>query len=305
MFKLGSFYYRLLWCFCFVLLASLSYAQDALVTPQPDEILIGPLALTQDLGNGVVINVRASSFINAKTENNALHFKLRLVVDLTDLQAKSGAIIDTIPLPTNNCGHFGVDNLVARIWGKRLGISGNTARMDLNGDVDVWTCAKNPVPCSRVDWEPRRIGPITTNVPVVKLYDCNPPIKNRNVNQPFNASLPFQLVVVDPKTVGVKLETPSVSLGGTLGGVTTGILKIAGVDLNGRVKAALDRAINPELLQKSIPQEYLQLNPDIKVAKLFDNNGSLAATIEMSAIAEGGNLTQFLETILKSAKPQQ
>jgi hypothetical protein len=283
---------------CIASLISPAYAQDALATPQPDEILLGPFAVTQDLG-GEPINVRASSYVKVVPESSAWRFHLRGVLDLGDLQRKIGTLVDRIALPTNNCDHFGVDNLAARIWGKDLSIAGNSATLTLHGDVEVWTCAKNPVPCSRVDWV-LQDGPFGSkfSVPEVRLYDCNPPIKTRNLTQPFTAKLPLTLSVIDTKSAGVNIGTPSIDLGGPLGGVTSGILQIAGININAQVKAALDRAIGPEMLQKSIPAEFLAVNPTIKAARFFDNNGSFAATVELTALVTEGDLTQLLRVVL-------
>jgi hypothetical protein len=282
--------------------ASSALAQDALTGARLGEVAIGPVAVQQDI-QGVPVDLRATSFVTVKTEPSSFLFGLRLVADLGDLQQKIGPIVDTAPLPGDNCNHFGLDNVVARIWGKQLSVSGASGVLKLNGDVDVWTCAKNPIPCSRVDWVVKD-GLFGTkfSVPEAKIYECNSPVKTRNVNQPFEATLPFSLVVLNGQSVALKLGQPSVNLGGQLGGVTGGLLRIAGVDINAKAKAALDQAIGPELLQESIPPEYLKLNPQIVAAQFLDNGGRMAATIELKASASGEAITGLLQTLVDAPR---
>jgi hypothetical protein len=143
-----------------------------------------------------------------------------------------------------------------------------------------------------------RVFGVVVSVPKVITYDCNSPIKNRNVNQPFDATLPFSLTTTDPHTIAIKLGQPAVNLGGSLGGVTNGILKIAGVDINGRVHAALQSAIGPELLQKTLPPDLFRLNPTITHAALFDNGGRMAARVHLSANVPGAVMTDLLKVLV-------
>jgi hypothetical protein len=274
-------------------------AQDALTSPRPGEVAIGPVAVPQDV-QGIAVELRATSFVSVKTESSGFLFALRLVADLGDLQQKIGSILDAISLPTDNCNHFGADNIVARLWGKQLAPTGAAGVLKLNGDVDVWTCAKNPILCSRVDWVVKD-GPFGTKptVPEVHTYECNSPIKNRNLNQPFEATIPFSLVVPNAQSLAIQLGQPSVNLGGQLGGVTGSLLRIAGTDINSKVKAALDQALNPNLLQRSMPNEYLKLNPQIVAAQFFDNGGRLAATVEFKASGSGEAATGVLQTLVR------
>ena len=243
-------------------------AEDRLAQVRPGEALLGPFPIEQNV-QGVPVSMRAYTFLSVKSAADPIEVSARVVVDLSDLQSKAGSLVDTIPLPTDNCARFGVDNLVAKIWGQQITIDSDVATLKLNGDVDVWTCAKNPIPCTRLEgWS-------------LVFYDCNPPIKNRNLNQPFEANIPFRLGLVDRHTIEVKLGTPAVNLGGVLGGVSGGILKIAGVDINDLVKKAIEGAIGQDLLKKTLPAELLSFNPVITKAELLSNAGALAASLEM------------------------
>lgn len=253
-------------------------AQDAILHPRSGEALI-VRSTVQRTVQGISISAEVYVFLSLQPIEDRIRVQLRLVADLTDLQNKIGALVDSIPLPKDNCSHFGIDNVVARIWGKKISVNDDIATLKLNGDVDIWTCVKNPIPCTRVEWE-ERFG---IRIPKLVYYDCNPPIKNRNISQPFEAMLPFTLELVDARTVAVRLGTPSVDLGGTLGGVTEGILRIAGVDLNAQVKQVLDAAIGSDLLAQALPEFLARFDPSIKRAEFLNNSGSLALAIELEA----------------------
>jgi hypothetical protein len=93
-----------------------------------------------------------------------------------------------------------------------------------------------------------------------------------------------------------------VNLGGTFGGISNGILRIAGVDINKRLKDAMDQAISADMLRRSLPAEVLRLNPSIQKAALFNNRGTLAASIEMTANVTGSNLTELLQLLIAGKK---
>jgi len=264
-------------------------------TPQPDEITIGPVIATENI-QGIPVNIPVTAFLKLATDSAGISVNLRLAANLSDLQQKIGSIIDTAPLPHNVCDHFGVDNIVARIWGKQLNASPNQLTLKLNGDVDDWTCVKNPVPCSKVTW-----GGGFIKYPQITLYDCNSPIENKNINQPFEANLSTSLQVVDPQTVSVVLGNPSVNLGGKLGGVTQGILNIAGVNLNQKASDALKQAVDPAKLRQALPPDIQSLNLAITDAHFSNENGQGFANLGLSGKIPANQVTVLFQTLL--AKP--
>jgi hypothetical protein len=230
------------------------------------------------------------------TGQNTLQFDARIISDLSDLQSKSGPIIDTFPLPTDNCHSFSANNPVVKIWGKELVPSGTIAVLRLHGNVENWDCRENPVPNSKVEW--RNDGPFGLAVPHVVTWPGNP-IKNLLITQPFDVSLPASVRVVDDQTVALDIGTPTVTLGGQFSGITNGVLRIAGIDLNQKVKQALDQAINPALLRQGIPPDYAKLNPRIQSASFVNDGGKLALQIGTTAAVPGAQLTEFLAAIAK------
>ncbi len=289
-------YFKLKYSTLFLIMIVVSTVAEPqmLFRPRSDEIVIGPVAIQESI-QGIPVALRAWSFISILPINNQLTLQARVFADLSDLQRKVGKIIDTIPLPTKNCHHDGLDNLIARIWGKELAIRGTTARLTLRGDVEVWSCVKNPVPCTRVDWD--------GIIPRTRVYDCNPPIKNRNLKQPFEATLPFSLTVPDAQSVAIALGQPTINLGGPLGSVSAGILKIAGVNLNDKVKRALEQAIKPDMLKKSLPPEVQPFQLRIVSASLAAaDGGALTAIAEMKASISTVTATELIQTLIQQQR---
>jgi hypothetical protein len=267
--------------------------QDLLVQPPGEGIRVGPFPLSESI-RGVPLALRSSAFLVLKKEEGQLRLLSRLIVDLTDLQRQVGAIIDTVPLPTDNCARFAADNLVPRIWGKQLTINGDVATLRLNGDLDVWQCIKNPIPCSKVEWD--------GIVPHVVTFDCNEPIKNK-INQPFDAEIALRLVVAPSNTVSIMAGDPQLRMGGTLGSVTEQLLRIVGVDIEARVKESLDRAISPDLLKAPLPAEVQRLDPTFTRAEFFNNAGSLAASLEMTSTLDADDLLGLFELFKLKGSP--
>src|SRR5690348_11830089 len=88
-------------------------------TAASNEVQVGPIPVTQPI-NGIAVTLPITSSLNVTTGQNSLQFDARIVADLSDLQAKSGPIIDTFPVPTDNCRSFSANNQVVKIWGKEL-----------------------------------------------------------------------------------------------------------------------------------------------------------------------------------------
>jgi hypothetical protein len=246
-----------------------SMLQGGSLQPRPDELPVGPVPFQQNV-RGIPLSISVSGFLSFLPVGSQLQVNARALIDLSDLQRKIGSLIDTIPLPTDTCAHFSADNVVARIWGKEITIDGDVATMTLHGDVDNWFCFEIPF---------------------------SDPLNRQVANQPFDATLPFRVEVADAHTIAVRLGDPSVNLGGQFGGVTGGILKIAGVDINGTVKEVLNRLISPEMLRQTLPADLLQLNPVISRAELLSNSGPLAMYVEMGATLDGRALGLLVQAL--------
>jgi hypothetical protein len=95
---------------------------------------------------------------------------------------------------------------------------------------------------------------------------------------------------------------PNIDLGGQYAFITKGILSIAGIDINGEAKKALDAAIDPNTLTVAIPAEYAELNPVIQSAKLGDRGGSITAFLELSAKVPVSKLNEFIKSMCRRAR---
>jgi hypothetical protein len=265
------------------------------------EAVIGPVTLNQSI-QGVPVEIPVTSFVGMSTTQQGIAVRIRLEARLRNLQTKIGSIVDTVALPTDNCSHFGIDNLTARIWGKSLTPSGNLALLELKGDVEDWACAKNPIPCSKVVMKRNSLG---FDSPALEFFDCNPPVKNKNIQQPFTARLSARVVQLDPQNVRVDLQDPQVDLGGKLGGVTGGILKIVGININDKIADAFSHAIDANLLRQSLPPDLQKLGLAISGAAFADDSGELVVRTALQGMVTPDKMTDLMRTILNAPKSPQ
>jgi hypothetical protein len=219
---------------------------------------------------GIPVAVPVKATLSIRRTETSVSLAVRLIADLGDLQAKAGSIVDTFPLPTDRCGHKGLDNVVVRIWGKEIIVEGNTATLKLHGDVEVWACVD--VPFFGTQQQP--LG-----------------------QQPFDAFFPFRFVRRDARTVGLELGDPRIDLGGGLGPVTQGILDLFKIDLGSRAKDALSQAILPGLLQAQLPEAVAGIGLAFQGATFASEGGHLVAQVDVGATAAGDILSRILQTL--------
>jgi hypothetical protein len=263
--------------FFLLALSGVSPAQDALTQSPTEGIRIGPISLEETV-QGVPLALQASTFLAVKEgdgDGRSL-LSVRVVVDLSEFQSKIAPIIDTIPLPNDNCGHDGIDNLVARIWGKEISNNGEVATLRLNGQVVAWTC--------------------------ISIFGAK--IKTKTVSQSFEARIPFWLKAAGQQAVAAELGQPVIDLEGGLSDVSEEILKLVGVDINRHAKDILDRAIKPDLLTVSIPAQLRSFSPVLTQAQFFSNAGTLAASFEMTAVVDGRSLIELFKMTSEDRRPQ-
>ncbi|MEO6194935.1 MAG: hypothetical protein ABIS20_18115 [Thermoanaerobaculia bacterium] len=240
--------------------------QDLLLQPRPGELLVGPLAFSQEVA-GIALPLRASAFLVATAESDHLRIHIRAVMDLASLQERIGDLVGTIPLPANDCDHQRGDNLSVRIWGKSLAIQGRTATVTLHGDIDKWICT-----------------------PFVL-----------RIRQPFDADLPFTLAKGSAQGVVVKLGDPKIGPDG----IASQFIRFLGVDINGEVKRALDQAIDPGSLQISIPQYLSLLHPDLTQVDFVPNSGKLAAAAEINVMLDPRAVIELIRAVTQRPQSER
>jgi hypothetical protein len=268
------------------------------VTLGASEVLVGPFTVPTDYV-GIDLSVPVRAFLNVDTGADGISVRVRVLGDLGNLQGKIAQVIDRFPLPKDNCASYGT-NPVVNIWGKEIQAAGAQAILALHGYVDLWACASNPVPNSKVEW--RNDGPFGLSIPHVVTWPGDP-IKTTLGRQPFDVTLPVTLQIVDEHTIALRPGSPNVVLGGQYVGITNGILRIAGIDINGRASDALHHAIDPEKLQQALPQEILQLNPKITKAEFQNVAGRLGVELDLSSKIPPERLTSFLQMLIQN-KPK-
>lgn len=269
-----------------------------------DEVLVGPVSVAQDV-NGVKINLDVSSFFRVVSKADGLYLDARVEGDLHDLQAKFGSIVDTFPLPKGNCNSYKPDNLVVDLPSKSLHAQGSIALIKVSGKVDVWSCFENPVPNTKLVWDIRNIGfGIKTKVPVIKTWPGSP-IKNKTLTQPFDASLPVSLRKTGDRSAALTIGDTNVELKGQYVFIAKGILKLAGVDVNEEARKALTKAIDPNTLIATIPEEYAALNPVISSAVFGERNGTLMTFASLSAKIPVEKLNEFVRALVDHSKTKK
>ena len=289
--------------FCTTALAQNAPVPDSPPASQSDRITVGPIVLTQDV-QGIAVNTSALMSFAVETKPEGLQLSLTIDASLVELQHKFAQIVDTIPLPRDNCKSFTLVNPVVSLGNRALLAEADNAIIVLSGDVDGWTCLQNPVPETYWDSTGCR-GDLPFGGHYV--FGCpktrpGSPIKNKTFTQPFDATLPVKLQKTGDASLGLVLGQPNIKLGGQFVVITNGLLSIAGVDINDQAKKALERAIDPNKLTISIPKDYADLNPTIVDAAFRSDQGQLAIRIDMTALIPPARTNEILGGLVKSLK---
>jgi hypothetical protein len=264
---------------------------------EPDDFLVGPIEYQQDV-NGVPVTIVAKTYFKIQTLDNKLYLKAQVIGDLGDLQRKIGPIVDSFKLPWENCRSYSPNNPVVDLPRKELPFRDGSAVFSIGGKVTMWQCLENPIPNSKIEWQLRDVGfGIRTKVPVVVTWPGSP-IKTILVSQPFDADLPVTLVRNNETTVSLVVGRPDIELRGSLAFIAQGILNIAGIDVNQKAADALRKAIDPEKLKLSIPEQFQQFNPKIDSARFIDHEGKLAIEMNLSALIPAAKVTDMVKGLI-------
>jgi hypothetical protein len=264
---------------------------------EPNDFLVGPIEYQQDV-NGVPVTIIAKTYFKIQTLDNKLYLKAQVIGDLGDLQRKIGPIVDSFKLPWENCRSYSPNNPVVDLPRKELPFHDGSAVFSIGGKVTMWECLENPIPNSKIEWQLRDVGfGIKTKVPVVVTWPGSP-IKTILATQPFDADLPVTLVRNDESTVSLVVGRPDIELKGSLAFITKGVLSIAGIDINQKAADALRKAIDPEKLKLSIPEQFQQFNPKIDSARFIDHEGKLAIEMNLSALIPAAKVTDMVKELI-------
>jgi hypothetical protein len=262
------------------------------------QLAVGPIAITNNV-NGVPITVSATSWITVNSADNEITVSARIFADLVDLQKKFSSVVGTFKLPANSCANRSADNTspVVALKSSSLWPRGDQLVMFIRGHVDTWSCVDLPGK-SEIQWQKKKIGFINMKVPVFRTW-ANVK-KNKDNTQPFDASLPIELVKKDDATVALEVVKPDVKSAGRFAFVTNAILKLANVDMNKKAASALQSAIDPAKLKAALPKALQKLNMSVVSARFRDHGGHAIAEINLAAKIPVDSTTEEIQQIAAS-----
>lgn len=241
---------------------------------------IGPITMTNHV-NGVPITVSAMSWITVNSVDSERTVDARIFVDLVDLQRKFAAVIDRFGVSPADCTKRDADNrspAVSLTSGSLLPIDDRLI-MSVRGQVDLWSCKARPAK-SAIVWKKKKIGFLNIKLPerhTVKAAMT----KTKDGTQSFRGNLPIQLVQKDSANVGLRISESEIRLEGQDVPVSHANLGRAKLDLNQKVHAALQSAINFVKLKAMLPKE---LQKSTVVSTRFRSQGGRAiAEINLAA----------------------
>lgn len=271
-------------------------------SPTPDEVQMGPVDVPQNL-QGVPVNIRVTSLISVKTSPTGISVRTRTFGDLRDLQAKIGSVVDTFPVPRDNCRSFSGNNPVVKIHTKRLDLAGAAVVFTLAGDVEGWDCRENPIPNSKVEWVEEKWLGVPVRRPKIVTWPGSP-IKNLLITQPITAKLTARLQLASDSTVQLVMDPPQVELGGhhVLAAVRDALLNLFKVDINKLAEQQLRQAIDPAALQVALPDDVKRLGAKLQKASFVDV-GALGVEIQAQAQLSSANITELLKALADHKKP--
>jgi hypothetical protein len=273
------------------------------MSPTATEVQVGPVDVTQDI-QGVAIIIPVTSFVAVQTAPTGITVSLRSFGNLADLQGKIGSIIDTLPLPKDNCHSYSGNNPVVSIYTKRLSLEGSSAVLTVSGDVDLWDCRENPIPNSKLEWVDESWLGVKVRRPKVVTWPGDP-IKNKLLTQPVTARLPASLAIQSETAVQLAMESPQVDLGGqpALAAARDSLLNLFRINVNALAERALRSAVDPAKLSVAIPEELRKLNPKITKAE-FVNIGALGVEFDAQAVVTTSALSDLLKALAEHQNPR-
>lgn len=284
------------------LIAQQSPATAPVAAPaEASEFLVGPVTTVQDV-NGTPVAITISTFFQVMGRKEGLYLVSRMEVDLSDLQRQFPSLIGALPLPNDNCASYKPDNLVVSLPTRELRADGDRATMAVSGKVDIWSCFENPIPKTKLEWELKNIGfGIRTKVPVLKTWRGDP-FKNKTASQPFDATLPIYFRRINDNSLAIVTGDPNVNLKGQYVFITKGILSLANIDINDEARKAISKAIAPNDLTKTIPEEFSAMQPAITNATFYAKDGQLFARIDARALIPPEKITEWVKLMMNKPK---
>lgn len=255
-------------------MASTAQADDRAVT-------LGPFLRTEKV-EGVEVGIPVTVELTRTPGEGVEIVRARIVAGLGDLAAKLGPILAAGKLPSDPCKTYGI-NPVVILQRQSLHIESGRARLAVAGKVDIWSCTANPLPRARLETGMRDLGVgIRARLPDRLRVRRGAPLKALVAIQPFEAELAVGLVRDGERGVRLEVGHPTVRLTGKYVSLTRGVLRIASVDINALAHRALDKAIRPDRLRRSVPP-LPGFDPVVEGVAFILDKGAPAAELRLRA----------------------
>ncbi|CAM5772706.1 hypothetical protein LMIY3S_03933 [Labrys miyagiensis] len=91
---------------------------------------------------GITVDVPVTATLDMHTDADRMALNLAATGDLKDLQQKALDIARRLPLPDDACRRKGANMVVDSVDGAHIRADGDTAVLDISGQMTAWACAK-------------------------------------------------------------------------------------------------------------------------------------------------------------------
>jgi hypothetical protein len=269
---------------------------------------IGPSVIERPI-YGQNIRVEFFTDLNILTDNTTIKIDATMRGDLSDLQKKFNAIVQTIQLPSNNCPSYGVHPL-PKIEESSLEARGSVAVIKARLKATVWGCAKNPVPetvcemrlrCHEIRAFGRLIARPCTHVPECRFRD-GAPIKTVILEEGFWGEIPFSVATLDNRSVSIVPGKPDLRPRGDIGRWINDLARVFNSDLSTLADREIEKLVDEAALKAAIPPELQKYNLAVQGASLTGESGKLGVRIRLAGQAQASDLTKLLQELLDAQK---
>lgn len=189
-----------------------------------------------------------------------------LTVQLDDIASAVGRLLAR-DYPQDNCGRYSVDNWVYSFPTHRFEVvDDKSLLLYVKGDVETWSCARNPIP--ETYWDDTGctcfgIGGTTCGCPKTRPGS---PIKIRNFQQGVEGTQYTRIVLQDEKTIRLNTEQPIfTAIGMDLGSQFVNFIAFFTYNL----PAMMRNVFAPDFVQAQMPPDFLVFSPRFSGAKFY------------------------------------
>lgn len=279
------------------LLALVVASLATLATVTQAQVRVGPITHTQEI-SGQTVSVPVVVDLDFRTIPEGVRLVAKPILDLTDLQAKFGAIVKATPMPRDNCPGFG-QHVLPEIEDAGLAPLGSAVRVSLRGNATAWSCQRNPVPETVCGSRRHCVLGVCVDIPECRFREASP-VKLRLFNEGFVGSVDIALFSPDKRSVAVGASNTSLQPRGDLGRFLNALAGVFGQNLDKVAGDKIDDLLSTDMFRRSLPGDLMRFNPSIEAISFAAPNGRLQAVAEFHAVVSAQQLTEFLRKALEA-----